>query len=365
MRTDLFDFELPPERIALRPVSPRDASRLLVVRPQAKPELEDRVMRDLPELLRPGDALVLNDTKVIPARLKGRRISREMRPAIEATLHRRVDAARWRAFVRPAKRLEKGDVLRFGTEGRVCFLGELDATVEEKGENGEVTLAFSFSGPVLDQAIDERGEMPLPPYIASRRETDARDREDYQTIFAREEGSVAAPTASLHFTEALFDRLRARGVSLHVLTLHVGAGTFLPVKVQDTAQHKMHAEWGTVNETTAAALNAARRAGGRIVAAGSTSLRLLESAADDDGRLHPFSGETALFITPGYRFKAADIMLTNFHLPRSTLFMLVSAFSGLEVMRRAYAHAIEKGYRFYSYGDACLLYPQSSFREGA
>ncbi len=365
MRTDLFDFELPPERIALRPVSPRDASRLLVVRPQAKPELEDRVMRDLPELLRPGDALVLNDTKVIPARLKGRRISREMRPAIEATLHRRVDAARWRAFVRPAKRLEKGDVLRFGTEGRVCFLGELDATVEEKGEGGEVTLAFSFSGPVLDQAIDERGEMPLPPYIASRRETDARDREDYQTIFAREEGSVAAPTASLHFTEALFDRLRARGVSLHVLTLHVGAGTFLPVKVQDTAQHKMHAEWGTVNETTAAALNAARRAGGRIVAAGSTSLRLLESAADDDGRLHPFSGETALFITPGYRFKAADIMLTNFHLPRSTLFMLVSAFSGLEVMRRAYAHAIEKGYRFYSYGDACVLYPQSSFREGA
>jgi S-adenosylmethionine:tRNA ribosyltransferase-isomerase len=364
MRTDLFDFELPPQRIALRPASPRDAARLLVVRPGASPELEDRGVRDLPELLRPGDALVLNDTKVIPARLRGRRISRETQPAIEATLHRRLDGARWRAFMRPAKKLAKGDVLRFGAEGRVCFLGELDATVEEKGEGGEVTLAFNFSGPVLDQAIEERGDMPLPPYIASRRAVDARDREDYQTVFARAEGSVAAPTASLHFTEALLARLRARGILLPIVTLHVGAGTFLPVKAPDTARHKMHAEWGTVSADAAAALNATRRAGGRIVAAGSTALRLLESAAGEDGAIRAFSGETALFITPGYRFKAVDIMLTNFHLPRSTLFMLVSAFSGLEVVQRAYAHAIASGYRFYSYGDACLLFPASSGHSG-
>jgi len=358
MRTDLFDFELPPERIALRPVSPRDAARLLVVRPGGALELEDRGMRDLPDILQPGDALVLNDTKVIPARLKGRRISRTaVQPAIEATLHRRVDGSHWRAFVRPAKRLEKGDVVRFGTEGRVCCLGELDATVEDKGEGGEVTFSFALHGGVLDQAIDERGEMPLPPYIASRREADARDREDYQTTFAREEGSVAAPTASLHFTDELLARLRARGVSLHMVTLHVGAGTFLPVKAEDTEGHRMHPEWATVSSETAAALNAARRAGGRIVTAGSTSLRLLESAAGEDGVIKAFTGETALFITPGYRFKAADVMLTNFHLPRSTLFMLVTAFSGLDVMQRAYAHAIETGYRFYSYGDACLLHP--------
>jgi len=357
MRTDLFDFELPPERIALRPVSPRDAARLLVVRPGGALELEDRGMRDLPELLLPGDALVVNDTKVIPARLQGRRLGRgATQPAIEATLHRRLDGSCWRAFVRPAKKLAKGDVLRFGTEGRVCFLGELDATVEEKGEGGEVTLAFSFDGAVLDQAIEERGEMPLPPYIASRRDVDARDRDDYQTMFARQDGSVAAPTASLHFTGELLARLRERGVSLHMVTLHVGAGTFLPVKTDDTDAHKMHPEWGTVSADVAAALNAARRAGGRIVAAGSTSLRLLESAAGEDGIIRPFAGETALFITPGYRFRVVDLMLTNFHLPRSTLFMLVSAFCGLEVMRRAYAHAIASGYRFYSYGDACLLF---------
>ncbi len=358
MRTDLFDFDLPPERIALRPISPRDAARLLVVRPGGAPELEDHGMRDLPALLQPGDALVVNDTKVIPARLKGRRISRrETQPTIEATLHRRLDGSRWRAFVRPAKKLEPGDVLRFGTEGRVCFLGALDATVEEKGEGGEVTLTFSLHGAVLDQAIDERGDMPLPPYIASRRAVDARDRDDYQTMFARQEGSVATPTASLHFTEGLMEHLRERGVSLHVVTLHVGAGTFLPVKAADTEGHKMHAEWGTVSAETAAALNAARQAGGRIVAAGSTSLRLLENAAGKDGVIRPFSGETSIFITPGYCFKAADLMLTNFHLPRSTLFMLVSAFSGLDVMQRAYAHALKAGYRFYSYGDACLLYP--------
>jgi S-adenosylmethionine:tRNA ribosyltransferase-isomerase len=359
MRTSLFDFDLPPERIALRPISPRDAAKLLVIRPGEKPELEDSRIRDLPELLRPGDALVVNDTKVIHARLQGRRLGRgETHPAIEATLHRRLDGSRWRAFVRPAKKLAPGDVIRFGAEGKVCFLGELDATVEEKREGGEVTLAFAFDGAVLDQAIEERGEMPLPPYIASRRNVDAQDRADYQTLFARQEGSVAAPTASLHFTEDLIARLQERGVSLHVVTLHVGAGTFLPVKADDTEAHEMHAEWGTVSVDTAAALNAVRQKRGRIMAAGSTSLRLLESAAGDDGVIRPFSGETSIFITPGYRFKAVDLMLTNFHLPRSTLFMLVSAFSGLEVMQRAYTHAIASGYRFYSYGDACLLFPE-------
>jgi len=356
MRTDLFDFELPPEKIALRPVSPRDAARLLVVRPGGAPELDDRTVRDLPDLLRPGDALVINDTRVIPARLSGRRIGRGAEPAIEATLHRRLDGARWRAFVKPAKRLQPGDVVRFGDEGKVCFLGQLDATVEDKLEGGEVTLAFAFHGPVLDQAVEERGDMPLPPYIASRREPDEQDRADYQTMFAQAEGSVAAPTAGLHFTQALVDRLTARSVALHKVTLHVGAGTFLPVKAEDTAGHHMHAEAGSVSADTAAALNAVRRAGGRIVAVGSTALRLLETAAPDDGVIRPFEGETALFITPGYRFRAADVMLTNFHLPRSTLFMLVAAFCGLDTMKRAYAHAIAGGYRFYSYGDACLLF---------
>lgn len=356
MRTDLFDFELPPERIALRPVSPRDAARLLVVRPEAKPEYEDRVMRDLPDLLRAGDALVVNDTKVVPARLTGRRIGRGEEPKIEATLHRRIDGSRWRAFVRPAKRLAKGDIIRFGDEGKVCFLGQLDATVEEKAEGGEVTLAFAFHGPVLDQAIAERGDMPLPPYIASRRPADDQDRADYQTMFANEEGSVAAPTAGLHFTDDLLARLAARGVTLHRVTLHVGAGTFLPVKADDTSEHKMHGEWGEVDADVAASLNAVRAKGGRIVPVGTTALRLLESAAGEDGRIAPFSGETDIFITPGYRFRAADLLLSNFHLPRSTLFMLVAAFSGLDAMKRAYAHAIASGYRFYSYGDACLLH---------
>jgi S-adenosylmethionine:tRNA ribosyltransferase-isomerase len=356
MRTDLFDFELPPERIALRPASPRDAARLLVVRPGLVPELDDRGVRDLPELLRPGDALVVNDTKVIPARLRGRRIGRGTEPAIEATLHQRLDGARWRAFVRPAKRLAPGDVVRFGEEGKVCFLGQLDATVEDKGEGGEVTLAFAFHGPVLDQAVEERGDMPLPPYIAARRAPDERDRIDYQTLFAQAEGSVAAPTAGLHFTDALVDSLAQRGITVHKVTLHVGAGTFLPVKAADTAEHRLHAEAGSVSAETASALNAVRHAGGRIVAVGSTSLRLIENASGDDGQIRPFEGETALFITPGYRFRAVDVMMSNFHLPRSTLFMLVAAFSGLEVMKRAYAHAIGQGYRFYSYGDACLLF---------
>jgi S-adenosylmethionine:tRNA ribosyltransferase-isomerase len=357
MRTSLFDFDLPPERIALRPVSPRDAARLMVVRPGAAPEVEDRGVRDLPDLLRAGDALVVNDTRVIPARLFGRRIGRGEEPRIEATLHKRLDGSRWLAFVKPAKRLQEGDTVRFGDEGRVCFLGQLDAVVEHKGEGGEVTLSFAFYGAVLDQAIAERGTMPLPPYIAGKRDADERDVIDYQTMFADEEGSVAAPTAALHFTPDLVARLQAAGLSLHKVTLHVGAGTFLPVHAEDTAGHKMHAEWGEIDEATAAALNETRARGGRIVPVGTTALRLLESAAGEAGNIHPFRDETAIFITPGYRFRAADLLITNFHLPRSTLFMLVAAFSGLDTMQRAYAHAIAAGYRFYSYGDACLLHP--------
>jgi S-adenosylmethionine:tRNA ribosyltransferase-isomerase len=317
-------------------------------------------VRDLPQLLRAGDALVVNDSKVIPARLHGRRIGRGSEPRIEATLHQRLDGSRWRAFVKPAKRLAAGDVIRFGDEGRVCFLGQLDATVEDKGEGGEVTLSFAFHGPVLDQAIEERGDMPLPPYIAARRTPDERDRADYQTMFAQMDGSVAAPTAGLHFTDALVRQIRERGIAIHKVTLHVGAGTFLPVKSDDTSGHRMHAEWGSVSVETADALNAVRRAGGRIVPVGSTALRTLESASGEDGVVREFSGETALFITPGYRFRCVDAMLTNFHLPRSTLFMLVSALCGLELMQRAYAHAIAAGYRFYSYGDACLLFRAQS-----
>jgi S-adenosylmethionine:tRNA ribosyltransferase-isomerase len=258
--------------------------------------------------------------------------------------------------VRPAKKLAVGDAVRFGNEGRVCLLGNLDATVEARGGEGEVTLSFSFHGPVLDQAISDVGSPPLPPYIASKRTPDARDAGDYQTMFATEEGAVAAPTAGLHFTPALEAALRARGVGLQRLTLHVGAGTFLPVKADDTSGHKMHSEWGTISETTAHTLNAARARGGRIVAVGTTSLRLLESAAREDDTIAPFEGETAIFITPGYRFRAVDVLMTNFHLPRSTLFMLVSAFAGLDTMKRAYAHAIANGYRFYSYGDSSLLF---------
>ena len=354
MRTDLFDFDLPAGRIALRPASPRDSAKLLVVRPGGT--LDDRTVRDLPGLLRAGDALVVNDTKVIPARLTGRRIGRGVEAGIEVTLTKRLDGSRWTAFVRGAKKLEPGDTIRFGEEGKVCFLGQLDATVEGKGEGGAVTLSFAFHGPVLDQAIGERGDMPLPPYIASKRAPDDRDRADYQTLFARDEGSVAAPTAGPHFTADLLAALQAKGVSRHRVTLHVGAGTFLPVYADDTAEHKMHSEHAELTADTAAALNAVRAGGGRIVAVGSTALRTLESAADDDGLLRSFSGETSIFITPGYRFKATDVMLTNFHLPRSTLFMLVSAFCGLDAMQRAYAHAIASGYRFYSYGDACLLF---------
>jgi S-adenosylmethionine:tRNA ribosyltransferase-isomerase len=356
MRTDLFDFELPAERIALRPASPRDAARMLVV--ETDGALHDQGVADLPRWLQAGDQLVVNDTRVIAAQLAGRRIGRQTEPKIEATLIKRIDGSRWQALVRPAKKLVEGDRIRFGNEGKVCLLGHLDAEVERKGADGEVTLSFSFHGPALDQAIADLGATPLPPYIASKRIPDERDTRDYQTMFAANEGAVAAPTAGLHFTPELEAALRARGVGLNRVTLHVGAGTFLPVKAADTAGHRMHAEWGSLSAETAAALNAARARGGRIVAVGTTSLRLLESAAREDGMIAPFEGETVIFITPGYRFRAVDILMTNFHLPRSTLFMLVSAFSGLDVMQRAYAHAIASGYRFYSYGDACLLFRQ-------
>ncbi len=358
MRVDQFEFELPPERIALRPAVPRDAARMLVVRRGAAPELDDRMVRDLPDLLRPGDALVLNDTKVIPARLWGLRTRGEAAARVEIMLHKREGPERWRAFARPAKRLAVGDRIRFGedSESMACLLASLDAEVEAKGEGGEVVLRFAFTGPALDEAIARLGETPLPPYIEGKRPADQRDQSDYQTVYARKDGAVAAPTAGLHFTEALFRGLDERGIARHTVTLHVGAGTFLPVKAEDTREHRMHAEWGTISAATADALNTARARGGRIVAVGTTSLRLLESAARNDGTIAPFAGDTDLFITPGYCFRAADILMTNFHLPRSTLFMLVSAFSGLDTMKAAYAHAVASGYRFYSYGDACLLY---------
>lgn len=356
MRVDLFDFELPDENIALRPAEPRDSARLLVV--PAGENFVDAGVRDLPGWLKPGDALVVNDTRVIPARLTGLRARGDTVARMEATLHKREGADRWRAFLRPAKKIRIGERICFGeaSESTTCLLGSLDAEVIEKGEGGEVLLAFCFTGPVLDEAILRHGHMPLPPYIAGKRAQDARDAADYQTMFAEKPGAVAAPTASLHFTPALIGAIEARGVSVHRVTLHVGAGTFLPVKADDTIDHHMHAEYGMVSETTAQALNDARARGGRIVAAGTTSLRILESATGEDGVVAAFAGDTSIFITPGYRFRAVDILLTNFHLPRSTLFMLVAAFSGRERMRAAYSHAIEAGYRFYSYGDACLLF---------
>jgi S-adenosylmethionine:tRNA ribosyltransferase-isomerase len=359
MRVDLFDFDLPDERIALRPASPRDAARLLVVRPGAERSLEDRMMRDLPELLRPGDVLVLNDAKVVPARLFGLRARGEATARIEIMLHRREGTDRWRALARPAKRLAVGDRIRFGeaSESASCELVRLDAEVEAKGEDGEVTLRFAFAGAFLDEAVARLGEMPLPPYIAGRRQADERDASDYQTMFARAEGAVAAPTAALHFTPRLMERLAAAGIGHVTLTLHVGAGTFLPVKAEDTSDHVMHSEWGRIEAAAAERLNAARAAGGRIIAVGTTSLRLLESAAGEAG-VKEYEGDTAIFITPGYRFKAVDGLITNFHLPRSTLFMLVSALMGLDTMQAAYAHAIAGGFRFYSYGDASLLLPR-------
>ncbi|MGH6965383.1 MAG: tRNA preQ1(34) S-adenosylmethionine ribosyltransferase-isomerase QueA [Phenylobacterium sp.] len=350
-----FDFDLPDDRIALRPASPRDSARLLLVEPKAP--LQDLIVSDLPGLLRAGDILVLNDTRVIPARLKGVRSREESRVAVEATLHQRQSPHVWTAFMRPGKKLAPGDRISFGeTDDRACLLGALDATVKAKGEGGEITLAFDLSGPDLDAAIAERGAMPLPPYIAAKRGEDERDRTDYQTVYAQEDGSVAAPTAGLHFTPELFARLEAAGVGTAFVTLHVGAGTFLPVKAETLAEHKMHAEWGEVDAATAERLNAVKAAGGRVVCVGTTSLRLLESATGEDGVIRPFMDDTAIFITPGYRFRAADGLMTNFHLPKSTLFMLVCAFAGTEAMKAAYAHAIGDGYRFYSYGDTSLLW---------
>lgn len=361
MRVDLFDFDLPEENIALRPANPRDSARLLLVQPQGETVLSDQIVRDLPRFLRAGDALVFNDTKVIPAQLEGVR-TREGAPdiAVSATLHMRTEPDVWKAFAKPGKRLKIGDRIHFGHSAETCALGSLDATLEDKGDGGEVTLRFDLSGPALDEAIMAVGHIPLPPYIAAKRPEDAQDSKDYQTIYAREEGAVAAPTAGLHFTPDLFAAIDAAGIERHFVTLHVGAGTFLPVKADDTTEHKMHSEIGYVSQATADALNAVRARGGRIVSVGTTSLRLLESAAADDGSLKAWSGATDIFITPGYRFKIIDALMTNFHLPRSTLFMLVSAFAGYETMRAAYDHAISTGYRFYSYGDSSLLFRNDS-----
>ncbi|HEV2562722.1 MAG TPA: tRNA preQ1(34) S-adenosylmethionine ribosyltransferase-isomerase QueA [Rhizomicrobium sp.] len=349
MDVSLFDFHLPEELIALRPARPRDSARMLVVHTDGR--LEHRQVRDLPDYLEPGDALAINDTKVIPARLKGRRAPKPGvegdGPKIEVTLHKRVAPDRFLAFAKPARKLSVGDRVHLGT---------LEAQVAARGDGGEVELKFALEGAALDAAIAREGEMPLPPYIAGKRVPDARDVTDYQTIFAEHDGSVAAPTAGLHFTPELFARLAEKGVSRETLTLHVGAGTFLPVTAEDTAQHKMHSEWAVLSGETAARLNAVHARRKHITAVGTTSLRTLESAAREDGHLAEFSGETDIFITPGYRFKAVDILLTNFHLPRSTLFMLVCAFSGTATMKRAYAEAIAERYRFYSYGDACLLF---------
>ncbi|MDG2004591.1 MAG: tRNA preQ1(34) S-adenosylmethionine ribosyltransferase-isomerase QueA [Novosphingobium sp.] len=342
MRVDQFDFELPAECIALRPVRPRDSARMLLV--AADSGIADHTVSGLPALLRAGDVLVFNDTRVIPAQLEGRR----GQARIGATLHKRIDLRRWQAFIRNAKRLKQGDIIEFSAG--------VNATAEQGGDDGSWTLCFAGEEPV-EGLLERAGRMPLPPYIAGKREVDEADRSDYQTMFAREDGAVAAPTASLHFTPDLLAALDAAGVLRETLTLHVGAGTFLPVKAEDTQDHRMHAEWGRVDAGTAARLNAARAAGGRIIAAGTTSLRLLESAVGEDGMIQPFEGDTAIFITPGYRFKAIDGLMTNFHLPRSTLFMLVSALMGLEKMQAAYAHAIGEGYRFYSYGDSSLLLP--------
>ena len=396
MKTADFDFHLPEDRIALRPADPRDSARLLVVQDGG---LDDRVIHDLPGFLRPGDALVFNDTRVIPARLSGVRqrpnpelAGEILTVEVEATLHHRDAADVWSAFMKPGKRIKAGDRVVFAApfpsadggragvggggagrgDGAVNFAsdavtpiptlppsrgkGFLSATVVNKGEDGLITLRFDVAGPVLDEAIRAVGVMPLPPYIAAKRPEDDRDLTDYQTVFAEHDGSVAAPTAGLHFTPALLEAIRAKGVSTHAVTLHVGAGTFLPVKAEDTADHRMHSEWGEVSPETAAALNAVHATGGRIVCVGTTSLRLLESATTPDDVIQPFHGDTAIFITPGYRFRAVDVLMTNFHLPKSTLFMLVSAFAGLETMRSAYEHAIADGYRFYSYGDGSLLF---------
>ncbi len=342
MRVDAFDFNLPNDRIALRPARPRNSARMLLV---DGADIADRQILDLPDLLRPGDVLVFNDTRVIPAQLEGTRGDAR----IGATLHKRESLREWWAFVRNAKRLRDGEVVDFGSD--------VKATAVRRDQSGAILLAFHGDEPV-EVLLERAGTMPLPPYIAGKRATDEDDRRDYQTMFAKEEGAVAAPTAALHFTDRLIAALDKRGVQRETLTLHVGAGTFLPVKFDDTAEHQMHSEWGRIDAATADRLTAARRRGGRLIAVGTTSLRLIESAADEDGTIHPFDGDTAIFITPGYRFRATDGLMTNFHLPKSTLFMLVSALMGLDTMQAAYEHAIAHDYRFYSYGDSSLLLPQ-------
>ncbi len=341
MRVDLFDFDLPPGRIALRPVSPRDSARMLCV---SSEELVDRHVGDLPQLLRKGDCLIFNDTRVIPAQLEGRRGDAK----IGATLHKRIDLRRWQAFIRNAKRLRVGEQVDFGKG--------VTAIAETRHDDGSFNLFFEGEEPV-EALLERAGTMPLPPYIAGKRATDAQDRNDYQTMFAQKDGAVAAPTASLHFTPELMAAIVDAGIETATLTLHVGAGTFLPVKADDITDHKMHSEWGRIDPATANRLNAIRAAGGRLIAVGTTSLRLIESAADDHGNIQPFEGDTDIFITPGYRFKAIGGLMTNFHLPKSTLFMLVSALMGRETMQAAYAHAIANDYRFYSYGDSSLLLP--------
>ncbi|NVK35357.1 MAG: tRNA preQ1(34) S-adenosylmethionine ribosyltransferase-isomerase QueA [Rhodobacteraceae bacterium] len=360
MRVDLFDFELPNERIALRPARPRDAARMLVVRPGTQPELTDHGVSDLASLLDPGDALVFNDTKVIPAQLEGTRTRGDAVAKIGATLHLRTAPNRWWAFVRPAKKLLVGEQVVFASADATQ---QLVAVAIEKRETGEVLLEFDLSGAHLDAGLGLVGHIPLPPYIAQKRGEDEQDRSDYQTMFADREGAVAAPTAGLHFTPALIDSLNTRGIEQHRVTLHVGAGTFLPVKVDDTQDHQMHAEWGEISAETAEALRAVRARGNKVVAVGTTSLRILESASQGPDGLQEFSDETSIFITPGYRFRTVDALMTNFHLPKSTLFMLVSAFSGLETMRNAYDHAIKTEYRFYSYGDSSLLFPKPESSE--
>ncbi len=359
MKVDEFDFDLPTQNIALRPVNPRDAARLLLITPGKENLLADHQVRQLPDLLRDGDILVCNDTRVIPARLRGKRTGRgTTTPTIEVTLHQNLTPSSWKAFAKPGRKLNVVDNICFSPASDVCMAETLNAKVIEKGEGGEIELAFDLSGPYSEAAIATHGEMPLPPYIASKRACDERDLSDYQTMYAEHEGAVAAPTAGLHFTPDLMERLSNRGISFEYLTLHVGAGTFLPVKADDTSDHKMHSENGILTAELAERLNKAKRQGRRVIAVGTTALRLLESAADKNGNLQAFSTSTDIFITPGYKFAFIDGLMTNFHLPRSTLFMLVQAFSGQENMRKAYSHAIESGYRFYSYGDSSLLFPK-------
>jgi S-adenosylmethionine:tRNA ribosyltransferase-isomerase len=353
MRVSDFDFNLPDELIALRPEADRGKAKLLVV--NKKPELQDCRVEQLVDFLRPGDALVVNDTRVIPAQLAATRerldqlTGEKVRAKIGVNLHQRVAENQWLAFLRPAKKVRDGETLDFGHD--------LTATVSERDEEGGAKLSFSASGAALDAAIAQTGTIPLPPYIASKRAADDQDLSDYQTSYAQKDGAVAAPTAGLHFTETLLNQIEALGVAVHKVTLHVGAGTFLPVKVEDTKDHKMHSEIGEVSAETAQALNDIRSKGGRIVAVGTTSLRLLETCSDEHGVFHPYADATDIFITPGYSFTGTDVLMTNFHLPKSTLFMLVSAFAGTDKMREAYQHAIAQKYRFYSYGDACLLFP--------